>query len=203
MADMTINYTGSEIAVIGIAGRFPGAKNIHEFWENLKNGVESLSFISDGEFETLEVPPGWKEDPNYVRAKGGVLEDKEFFDASFFGYTQREAEIMDPQMRIFHECAWAALEDAGYDPGKYPGSIGLYAGAGTSSFWEYISLSSGRCEELGYFASGLLYDKDFLSTKIGYNLGLNGPSDILGLHKNVQMQVRILDGPQSRRTSSC
>ena len=175
MRDSAYNTTGSEIAVIGMAGRFPGAENIHEFWENLKNGIESLSFISDEELETLELPPGWKENPNYVRAKGGQLKGKECFDASFFGYTQREAEIMDPQMRIFHECAWTALEDAGYDTAKYRGAVGLYVGGGTSGFWEYLTLSSGKCEALGFFASSLLYDKDYLSTKIAYNLDLKGP----------------------------
>ena len=175
MSDTAINITGSEIAVIGMAGRFPGAKNIDEFWENLKNGIESLSFISEEELGTLDIPPGWLQNPNYVRSKGGVLEDKDLFDASFFGYTQREAEIMEPQMRIFHECAWNALEDAGYNMEKYQGAIGLYAGAGSSSYWEFLATISGKWEELGEYASRLLYDAGNLSTKIAYNLNLKGP----------------------------
>jgi acyl transferase domain-containing protein/thioesterase domain-containing protein len=175
MIDTEVNMTGSEIAVIGIAGRFPGAKNIAEFWQNLKNGVESLAFVSDEELTTLDIPEGWLQNPNYVRVKGGKLEGKEFFDASFFGYTQREAEIMDPQMRIFHECAWSALEDAGYDMEKYHGAIGLYTGAGSSSYWEFLASISGKCDELGVYASGLLYDAAHLSTKIAYNFNLKGP----------------------------
>ncbi|HLP61397.1 MAG TPA: beta-ketoacyl synthase N-terminal-like domain-containing protein, partial [Candidatus Deferrimicrobium sp.] len=120
--------TGLEIAVIGMTGRFPGSKNIHEFWDNIKNGVESIHFFTDDELKESGVSLSLLENPNYVKANG-MLEDFEYFDTSFFGYTPKEAEIMDPQIRIFHECAWAALENAGIAPGTYDGLIGLYAGA--------------------------------------------------------------------------
>lgn len=175
MINTAVNMTGSEVAVIGMAGRFPGAKNINELWENLKNGIESLSFVSDEELTTLDIPPDWLQNPNYVRVKGGQLEGKEFFDAAFFGYTQREAEIMEPQMRIFHESVWTVLEDAGYDTEKYHGAIGLYAGAGSSSYWEFLASISGKCEAIGDYASSLLYEAGNLSTKIAYNLNLKGP----------------------------
>ena len=175
MTEKITQMAGSEIAVIGMAGKFPGAENIAEFWENLKNGIESLSFISNDELKNLDVNTDWLNNPNYVKAKGGVLEDKELFDASFFGYVPKEAEIMDPQIRIFHECAWSALEDAGYDPGIYNGFIGLYAGAGVSFYWESLTVLSGKCQNLGYFASGHFNNKDYLSTLVAYKLNLKGP----------------------------
>ncbi|MCX6582230.1 MAG: amino acid adenylation domain-containing protein [Candidatus Aminicenantes bacterium] len=166
----------SAIAVIGMAGRFPGAKNIAEFWENLKNGVESVRFFSQEELETLGVDPGLLQDPHYVKVKGALLENKEQFDAAFFDYTPKEAEIMNPQARILHECAWETLENAGYDPFAYKGSIGFYAGASSSSYWESLVFLSGKAEALGWDASVLLSDKDFIGTRIAYKLNLKGPN---------------------------
>ncbi|UCH92295.1 MAG: hypothetical protein JSV88_18635, partial [Candidatus Aminicenantes bacterium] len=144
--------TGLEIAVIGMAARFPGAKDICEFWDNLKDGVESLSFISDQELEGDGIDPMLLEDPNYVKASGGMLERKEYFDAAFFDYSPREAELMDPQIRIFHECAWEALEDAGYVASNYGGLIGLYAGSENSLGWESLAVLSGMAFEFGTWA---------------------------------------------------
>ncbi|MDQ1352069.1 MAG: phthiocerol/phenolphthiocerol synthesis type-I polyketide synthase [Acidobacteriota bacterium] len=177
MADAMNPMTGSEIAVIGMACRFPGASNINEFWANLKNGVESISFFSDEEISALaqEIEPGFLENPDFVKTRGGVLKDKEFFDASFFGYTPKEAEVLDPQIRVFSECVWTALEDAGYDPGRYDGFIGLYAGAGESSYWEYLTVLSGKYKNLGAHTAGHLASKDYLSTQIAYKLNLKGP----------------------------
>ena len=121
------NTTGDEIAVIGMSGRFPGAASISEFWDNLKNGKHSISFLTDEELKSID--PSLVRNPDFVRVKGGILVDSDCFDASFFQYTPLEALVMDPQLRIFHECAWGALEEAGYDPGAYHGLIGLYAGA--------------------------------------------------------------------------
>src|SRR5688572_30163754 len=103
------------VAVIGMSGRFPGAKSVAELWKNLREGVESISFFSDEELAAAGVDPATLKDPTYVKAKG-ALQDVELFDASFFGMNPRDAELLDPQHRIFLECAWAALECAGYDP---------------------------------------------------------------------------------------
>jgi polyketide synthase PksJ len=165
---------GTEIAVIGMAGRFPGAKNINEFWNNLKNGIESIIFFTDQEVEEAYVSPQMLQDTNYVKA-GGVLTGCEYFDAPFFGYTPKEALVMDPQTRIFHECAVEALENAGYHPESYHGSIGLYAGASSSFFWEGLSVLTGQTQSLGQYASEKLANKDFLCTRISYNLNLKGP----------------------------
>jgi acyl transferase domain-containing protein/acyl carrier protein len=159
-------YTGLEIAVIGMDGRFPGSRNIDEFWDNIKNGVESISFFKDGE----------PADPNFVKTKGGVLADKEMFDASFFGYSPKEADVMDPQLRIMHECCWRALEDAGYNPESYDGSIGMYAGAAFNFDWYALAVLSGEVDKIGAFAAGQLTDKDFLCTRIAYKFNLKGPT---------------------------
>jgi len=126
---------GSEIAVIGMSGRFPGARSVDEYWRNLRDGVESISFFTDQELESSGIDPVVLHDPNYVKAKG-ILEDAELFDASFFGFTPREAEIMDPQHRLFLECAWEALESSGYDPHRYSGLIGIYGGRPEQLFLE-------------------------------------------------------------------
>src|SRR5262245_50980747 len=113
-------WTGFEVAIIGMAGRFPGARNIEAFWENLRNGVESISFFSDEEVDpsVLEmVQPG---DPRHIKASG-VLDDIEYFDAELFGVTPKEARLTDPQHRLMLECAWEALEGAGYCSDAYAG----------------------------------------------------------------------------------
>jgi amino acid adenylation domain-containing protein len=169
------NKTGMGIAVIGMSGVFPGARHIHEFWENLKSGIESITFFSDGELEEGGVSSSVSENPDYVKAKG-ILAGAEHFDALFFGYTPREAQLMDPQVRIFHQCVWHALEDAGYDPFAYPKRIGLYAGSSPNTFWEAATLFSKSGKSLGGFQSLFLRNKDFLCTRISYKLSLKGPS---------------------------
>ncbi|MCX6580361.1 MAG: amino acid adenylation domain-containing protein [Candidatus Aminicenantes bacterium] len=163
-----------EIAVIGMAGRFPGARNIDEFWDNLKEGVESITFLTDEELETMGVNPGLIKNHNYVKAKG-ALENIEYFDPSFFDYSTREAELMDPQLRVMHECVYEALEDAGYDPGIYHGSIGLYAGSFSNSLW-MRQLSAEINSHSGLLAIESLNDRDYLSTRISYKLNLKGPA---------------------------
>lgn len=174
---MTEN-TGLEITVIGMAGRFPGAGNIHEFWENLKNGVESISFFNQTELEEAGVGPETFNHPNYVNANG-ILEGIENFDSRFFDYTPNEADMMDPQQRIFHEYAWGALEDAGYFPETYEGLIGLYAGASDNFGWAVRSHLSGKAEALGQYAASLLTGRDFLSVRISYKLNLKGPAVVV------------------------
>jgi amino acid adenylation domain-containing protein len=173
---MSYDETGLEIAVIGMAARFPGARNIHRFWDNLVQGVESIAFFTGEEMSAANVSQQALENPLLVKSNGGLLEDKERFDAVFFGYTPREAELMNPQMRIFHECAWEALEDAGCDPDTYDGLIGLYGGGNSSFYWEGEALLSGKSRELGIFAAGHLTDKDHLCTRVSYNLNLRGPA---------------------------
>ncbi|MFC2146113.1 SDR family NAD(P)-dependent oxidoreductase [Acidobacteriota bacterium] len=171
-------FTGLEIAVIGMAGKFPGAGNINEFWGNLKNGVESIWFFTDHELSEAGVNPQLFNGPKYVKAYG-ILEEFEYFDSYFFGYNPREADVMDPQMRIFHECAWKAIEDAGYCPDTYDGLIGLYAGASSNSFWEFQVQLSGKADEIGLFAASQFMDKDYLCMMISYRLNLKGPAVVV------------------------
>lgn len=167
--------TGIEIAVIGMAGRFPGAGNINKFWENLKNGVESISRFTEEELLAEGVDPELIVNPNYVKANGAI-DGVEYFDSFFFGYSPEEAKIMNPQIRIFHECIWEALEDAGYSPDTYKGLIGLYAGAASSVEWEAAAHLSGQSAEVGQFAANSLADKDYLCSRTSYRLNLKGPS---------------------------
>jgi acyl transferase domain-containing protein/acyl carrier protein len=167
--------TELDIAVIGIAGRFPGAENTIELWHNLINSVESISFFTEDELRKDGTDNQTLEDPNYVPARG-KLENSEYFDAHFFGYSPKEAGVMDPQVRVFHECTWTALEDAGYDPHTYQGLIGLFVGATTNFYWEALAILSGKSADLGFFATTHLTRKDFLSLRVSYKLNLKGPS---------------------------
>jgi amino acid adenylation domain-containing protein/non-ribosomal peptide synthase protein (TIGR01720 family) len=173
---LEINLTGNEIAVIGMAGKFPGAKDCHQFWSNLKNGVESLCFFSDETYLKIGGNPERIKNPYFVSSNGGLLEDKEYFDAQFFHFTPREAEVMNPQTRLLLECTWKALEDAGYNHDSYRGLIGLYVGGSDSLSWEGNLLLSGKNQELGFFTAQNLSRKDFLSTRVSYCLNLRGPS---------------------------
>jgi iturin family lipopeptide synthetase A len=167
---------GLEVAVIGMAGVFPEAKNIYEFWQNLRNGVESIAFLSAEELKETGIDPQWPDHAHYVPSLGGVLEGKAYFDAAFFGFANLEAETMDPQLRILHECVWTALEDAGCNPEDFNGSIGLYTGASANFSWEALTVLSGKKERLGEFAASQLVDRCYLSTRISYKLNLRGPA---------------------------
>ncbi|GAX45460.1 beta-ketoacyl synthase [Tolypothrix sp. NIES-4075] len=169
-------FTNSEIAIISVAGRFPGAKDIAQFWQNLCDGVESISWLSDEELLNSGVSSDLINNPNYVKATA-YLEDIELFDANFFGYSAKEAELIDPQQRLFLELAWQAVEKAGYDPQTYNGLIGVYGGVGMSRYllnnlYPHHQLS----ETFDPLQLGIANDKDFLPTRVAYKLGLTGPA---------------------------
>ena len=166
---------GSEIAIIGIAGRFPQAKNLEKFWENLQNGIESISFFTNEELLSSGTDSAILNDPKFVKARA-VLENVELFDASFFGFNPREAEITDPQHRIFLECAYVALEDAGYDSQTYKGSIGVYAGSSLSTYLLNVYLNQNIINSIDYHQLAIAGDKDYLTTRVSYKLNLTGPS---------------------------
>jgi acyl transferase domain-containing protein len=171
-----IHLNGAEIAIIGMAGRFPGAGNIDEFWTNLRNGIESISFFKQQELEFSVFNSAEARDPNYVKA-GGVIENVELFDAAFFGFNPREAEIMDPQQRIFLECAWEALENAGYDSENYQGLIGVYAGAGVNTYlFNNIYSNINLVRTLGSYQIIIGNNKDHIPLMTSYKLNLKGPS---------------------------
>lgn len=168
-------YTGFEIAVTGMSCRFPGANNWRAYWDNLSNGVESIHFLSDEELTGLGVEERIIRNENFVRAVT-VLEDKEMFDSSFFDYRPEEAGLLNPLHRLFHECIWEALEDAGIDPDRNKGVIGLYAGAGDDSHWKIYSKLKNMNQEVDDFSLYSLNSRDFLSSLLSYKLNLKGPS---------------------------
>jgi NADPH:quinone reductase-like Zn-dependent oxidoreductase/3-oxoacyl-(acyl-carrier-protein) synthase/SAM-dependent methyltransferase/acyl carrier protein len=168
--------TADSIAVIGMSGRFPGARSVRELWANLRNGVESVTFFTDDELRRAGVDPAIAAHPSFVAA-GALLDDIDQFDAAFFGFNRREAELLDPQHRIFLECCWKALEDAAYDPYRYDGAIGIYCGSSLSRYLLFHLLNqldqSGSVNNLLTLIGN---DKDYLASLIAYKLNLRGPA---------------------------
>jgi phthiocerol/phenolphthiocerol synthesis type-I polyketide synthase E len=163
------------VAIVGMAARFPKAGNIDQFWRNLSDGVEGITFFTDEELAEAGVE-GFKDSPNYVKARA-VLEGADLFDADFFSFNPREAELLDPQHRVFLECAWEALEDAGCDPARFDGAIGVFAGMSMNTYLAQNVLT--HPELLAQFNEHQLMlasDKDFLPTRVSYKLNLRGPS---------------------------
>ena len=168
---MTATQTDSaweRIAIIGMAGRFPKSKDLDEFWVNLRDGVECISFADEHD----EAVDG---DLGFVPA-GGLLDDIDLFDAPFFGISARDAETMDPQQRLFLECAWHSLEAAGYNPETYQGLIGVFAGAAQSFYMSDLYTNTEALALLDDFQIGIGNDKDHLTTQVSYKLNLRGPS---------------------------
>ncbi|HEX2211052.1 MAG TPA: type I polyketide synthase, partial [Longimicrobium sp.] len=164
----------NDIAVIGMSCRFPGADTPRQFWRNLCAGVESVVFFGEDELLAAGVPTAALRDPRYVPAHAPLAEPYAF-DAPFFGVSQREAQVMDPQQRVFLECAWSALEDAGYDPQRYPDSVGVFAGSGSSGYLARVMANSDLAAAVGDTAV-FANKADFLTTRVSYKLGLRGPS---------------------------
>jgi acyl transferase domain-containing protein/acyl carrier protein len=175
---MTANdakHLARDIAVVGMVGRFPGARTLEEFWQNLRKGVESIRFFTDEELLEAGTPRAMLERDDYVRA-GTVLDDADLFDASFFGFSPREAEIMDPQQRIFLECAWEVLESGGYDPERCRERIGVYAGAGHNNYMLNVLSNRDVMAKASHYQALLGNDRSFFTTRICYKLNLTGPS---------------------------
>jgi phthiocerol/phenolphthiocerol synthesis type-I polyketide synthase E len=166
--------SGSEIAIIGMVGRFPGAPSVEAFWENLRDGVESITFFTDEQLLASGVDPEALRSPLYVKA-GSVLDDVEFFDAAFFGFNPRGAAAMDPQHRLFLECVWEAIEAAGYDAERYKGAISLFAGASMGSYlFNNLYANPEAFALAGMQQSSLFNRPDSLATLIAYKLNLKG-----------------------------
>ena len=170
---MTAVHTESDIAIVGMAGRFPGARDIDEFWRNLTAGIESIARLSDQEILESGVPPSYLSNPSYVKA-APILEQPGGFDAGFFGFSPMEAKTMDPQHRLLLELAYEALEHAGYDPDRWQGRVGVFSGTALNTYFTNVGLNRRLAEE--YIPTLIGNDKDFLSTRISYKLNLKGPS---------------------------
>ncbi|MBT9317709.1 polyketide synthase [Leptothoe spongobia] len=177
--DSTATATG-DIAIIGVAGRFPGANTVEDFWQNLRDGVESIAFFEDDDLEISDRTAA--QQVNYVKA-GAILSDSDQFDAAFFGYSARESELIDPQQRVLLECAWEAFEQAGYNPEIYPGLIGVYVGAGFNTYLlnnvhpnRGFSGHRTMLESLTDMQVRLGNASFSLPARIAYKLNLRGPS---------------------------
>lgn len=170
-----VTHAPEGIAIVGLSGRFPRSSNVKEYWRNLCNSVECISFFTEQDLIDSGVPQRLLSNPAYVRA-AGVIEGVSLFDADFFGFSPREAEITDPQQRLFLECAWEALESAGYNPETYKQPIGVFAGASLSNYLFMLRSNPELMDLVGGFQIEISNDKDFLSTRASYKLNLSGPS---------------------------
>ncbi|HEX2645529.1 MAG TPA: type I polyketide synthase, partial [Thermoanaerobaculia bacterium] len=163
------------IAIIGMAGRFPRSRDLAELWRNLREGRDCISRFADSEIETA-VSPETLRNPAYVKARG-VLEEVDLFDARFFDLAPRQAELMDPQHRLFLEHAHQALEDAGHDPERFPGPIGVFGGVTLSTYFlHHLATNPELLESIGGYQAALGTDRDYLTTFVSYKLNLRGPS---------------------------
>jgi acyl transferase domain-containing protein len=166
----------SGVAVVGMACRLPGAASVDEFWTNLSGGVESIRPLSEQELVDAGLEAEELENPRLVRA-GALVEGIDQFDAGFFGINGREAEVMDPQHRLFLECAWEALEHAGYDPARYDGAIGVFGGGIFGSYATRNLMPAGVFDEKSTVLQTILSnEKDYMTTRVAYKLNLRGPS---------------------------
>ncbi len=165
----------SSIALLAVNGRFPGAPNVADLWKNLCAGTEGIRTFSDEQLLEAGVDPSLLTNPAYVKARG-IIDGADLFDAEFFAYTPREAQWIDPQQRLFLECAWEALEIAGYDPDRYEGLIGVYAGATTNTYLDNLLSNPEILAEAGLMQCALAANKDFLTSRVAYKLNLRGPS---------------------------
>jgi phthiocerol/phenolphthiocerol synthesis type-I polyketide synthase E len=177
MAEQTSSrlFPPHAIAIIGLAGRFPGARSLDDFWSNVRNGVESIEIFSDADLDAAGVPDSLRSNPYFVR-KGTALDGADLFDAAFFGLSPREAQILDPQHRIFLECVWEALEYAGYGAGVPEKAVGVFAGAGMNTYLGQILQNPSLMKALGGYQLAISNNNDFLCTRASYKLDLHGPS---------------------------
>ncbi|MBE4753170.1 amino acid adenylation domain-containing protein [Corallococcus sp. ZKHCc1 1396] len=163
------------VAIIGMAGRFPGAPDVETFWKNLVGGVESVTPFTREEVDP-SVAAAERDAPEYVRARG-ILEGVELFDAGFFGIMPKEAQVMDPQQRLFLETAWAALESAGCVPERYPGLIGVFAGTHNNSYQPlHVQPRQDIVGRVGAFQAMVANEKDYVATRVAHKLDLRGPA---------------------------
>lgn len=191
----------TDVAIIGMSGRFPGANSIEALWRVLKEGKETTHFFSDAELDS-SLPAALKNNPDYVKARG-IVDNAGEFDAAFFGITPKLAELMDPQQRIFLEIAWETLEKAGYVNGKHDHTIGVFAGVRHNTYYAYQVLPNvDKIENVGRFQVVTLNDKDYVATRTAYALDLKGPA------VNVQSAcstslLAVAQAVQSIRSGQC
>jgi acyl transferase domain-containing protein len=173
--EIDVTIRSNDVAVIGMCGRFPGAPDLDAFWSRLRAGDDMLTTYTDDELVAAGVPERVLRDPHYVR-RAASLPDAFDFDPEFFGYTRREAKLIDPQQRLMLEVAWELLDTIGYSGGADDQAVGVFAGAAMNTYLTNVVARS--CDLLTYDGIELMVanDKDYLTTRISYKLGLKGPS---------------------------
>lgn len=192
---------GGAIAVVGMAGRFPGAGSVEALWRNLIDGVESITLLRDDQLDP-GIPAEERQTPGYVRA-AALLDGADRFDAGFFGIPPREAELMDPQQRLFLETAWHALEQAGHIPDKESSRIGVFAGEHNNTYREWaVSRRPDLVHRLGAFQTMLVSEKDYLATRTAHALGLTGPALSLNTACSTSL-VAVVQAVHALRTRQC
>ncbi|NAS32279.1 amino acid adenylation domain-containing protein [Flavobacteriaceae bacterium R38] len=190
-----------DVAIIGMAGRFPGATSIEELWEVLKEGKETISFFTSEELDK-HIPETLRNDPLYVKARGIVPSAKNF-DARFFGINPKLAEAMDPQQRLFLEIAWETLEQSGYLPKHYKGSIGVYAGTGTNTYYKNNVLPNKELlNQVGVLPANTVNEKDYISSRTAYHLNLKGPAVSVQSACSTSL-LAIAEAVEAIRNSQC
>lgn len=191
----------ADVAVIGMAGRFPGAATIAELWEVLKQGKETTRFFTTDELDPT-IPEHVKNDPRYVPARG-VIDNADQFDALFFGLTPKLAELMDPQQRVFLEIAWEALEQTGYLPQHYDGRVGVFAGCGNNTYYLNNVLGNGHLiDQVGEFQVMTVNEKDYIASRTAYQLNLKGPAVSVYSACSTSL-LAIAQAVQSIRSGQC
>ena len=171
----TDEVSSTDIALVGMAGRFPGAGDVAELWATIRAGRSGITRFTDEELRSAGVPEELLADPGYVKA-GAVIDGIDRFDAGFFGVNPKEAQVLDPQHRLFLEHSWHALEDAGCDPARFDGSIGVFGGCAWSTYLTSNLNPAGAAREVGEMAVALANEKDTLATRVAHLLGLSGPA---------------------------
>ncbi len=195
------NDSSRDIAIIGMSGRFPGAGTVNELWEMLKAGREGITFFRPEEIDP-SVPDAIKNDPDYVAARG-LIEGSENFDAGFFNINTRLADLMDPQQRVFLEITWEVLEKTGYLPGKYEGSVGVFAGSGNNSYYLTNVLSRrDLVERMGAFQVMTYNEKDYVASRTAFAIDLKGPA--VSVHSACSTSLlAIAEAADSLRKGQC
>lgn len=197
----SVRGAAHDIAIVGMAGKFPEAANIEEFWQNLLDGRDCITHFSEDEIDS-SVDKEIAGRPNYVRARG-LMPDIDAFDAKFFGVRPREAQIMDPQQRIFIETCWHALEDSAYDSGRFEGKIGVFAGTGDNTYlWNYVLKDRDVVSALGEHQTHILNERDYLTTRVAYKLDLRGPAVAIGTACSTGL-VAVCHAVESLRAGNC
>ncbi len=198
--DLAANPTG-DVAVIGMAGRFPGASTIDALWTVLTEGRETTRFFADTELDA-SLPADLTGDPAYVKARG-IIDQADQFDAHFFGLNEKLASAMDPQQRIFLEISWELLEKTGYLPQQYPGTVGVWAGCGNNTYYLTNVLANRQAvNDIGSFQAMTVNEKDFIASRTAYQLNLTGPAVSVYSACSTSL-LAITQAVESLRTGQC